>query len=67
MFNSPERLDRLVGAEALDELGVGFRELGAKGVGRVVGRRQPFGKLSEPQPRRDADDRRFGRFDVLVE
>jgi hypothetical protein len=62
-----ERLDRLVGAKSLDELGVGFRELDAKGVGRVVGRRQPFGKLCEPQPRRSANDRRFGRFDVLVE
>ena len=37
---------RLVGAEALDQLGVRFLEFGAERVGRECGRGEPFGRCA---------------------
>ena len=62
-----QHFDRFVGAEALGELGVRFLQFGAERVGRVSGRGEPLRQMREPQPGRAAQDRGFGRFDVLFE
>ena len=58
---------RFIRAEALDEFGVRIPELDAKGLGCVVRLGESFGEQTETQPGRVAEDRGFGRFEILFE
>src|SRR6185436_10542933 len=62
-----QRLDRFVGAEALDELGVRFAQLDTEGFGRVRRGREPLRQVREPGPGTAKDGGGFGRFDIFVE